>query len=242
LIEEIDKLIAKAREQRRREEFQGALETIEKALKITEELPEDQRREKKGEVYDMKGRILYHMGKQYEDRAKIEKAFEINEKAIELRASDLTIVGYAYSMWQRFIYSRALGKKVDVEKIRISQKRAYQVALVSGDLQRVGDFSHNLAFLLQIEAEEQIDPDRKRVKFEEAIIEYRKALLFRQLAGDKRGQAMTLDQQAECCLKLALLNLTEATKIYEERGDKEGLRRVEERKRYFLSSLSKYKS
>jgi len=229
---EIDRLIGEAREQRRREEFEKALATIEEALKIAKELPEIQRKTEEGKIYDMKGRILYWMGKQYRDRGKIEEAFEINEKAIELRREDP--IGYAYSIWQRFIYAREMGKRVDIDEIRISQERAYKVARELRDLQRIGDFLHNLAFLLQSEAEQQIDPEIERAKLIKAIEKYSNLLFIRKLAGDKKGQAVTLDRQAECCLRLAVLDLKEATDIYKEREDKEGLKRIEERKRDFL--------
>ena len=230
---EIDRLISEAREQRQKREFQKALKTIEKALEIAKELPEIQRKAKEGEIYHMEGTILYWMGKQYRDRGKIEEAFEINEKAIRLRKEDP--IGSAYSIWQRFMYARELGKRdIDTDEIRISQERAYKVAFRLRDLQRIGDFLQNLVFLLQSEAEQQIDAERKRAKLIEAIEKYSNLLFIRQLAGDKRGEAMTLDRQAECCLSLAVLDLTEATKIYKEREDGEGLRRVEERKRDFL--------
>jgi len=225
---EIDRLIAEAREQRRKGEFQKALKTIEEALKIAKELPEVQR----GEIYNMKGRVLYWMGKKQRDQEKIKEAFEVNEKAIELRREDP--IGYAYSIWQRFIYAREMGKRVDIDEIRISQERAYKVARELRDLQRIGDFLHNLAFLLQSEAEQQIDPEIERAKLIKAIEKYSNLLFIRKLAGDKKGQAVTLDRQAECCLRLAVLDLKEATDIYKEREDKEGLKRIEERKRDFL--------
>ena len=225
---EIDRLIAEAREQRRKGEFQKALKTIEEALKIAKELPEVQR----GEIYNMKGRVLYWMGKTQRDQEKIKEAFEVNEKAIELRREDP--IGYAYSIWQRFIYAREMGKRVDIDEIRISQERAYKVARELRDLQRIGDFLHNLAFLLQSEAEQQIDPEIERAKLIKAIEKYSNLLFIRKLAGDKKGQAVTLDRQAECCLRLAVLDLKEATDIYKEREDKEGLKRIEERKRDFL--------
>jgi len=225
---EIDRLIGEAREQRRKGEFQKALKTIEEALKIAKELPEIQR----GEIYNMKGRVLYWMGKTQRDQEKIKEAFEVNEKAIELRREDP--IGYAYSIWQRFIYAREMGKRVDIDEIRISQERAYKVARELRDLQRIGDFLHNLAFLLQSEAEQQIDPEIERAKLIKAIEKYSNLLFIRKLAGDKKGQAVTLDRQAECCLRLAVLDLKEATDIYKEREDKEGLKRIEERKRDFL--------
>jgi len=113
-------------------------------------------------------------------------------------------------------------QKVDIDEIRISQERAYTKAVALRDFSRVGDFSHNLIFLLELEADEEIDPERKRARLIEAIKKYEDLLLIRRLAGDKRGEAMTLDRQAECSLKLAKVDLNEATKIYTQTEDKEG--------------------
>ena len=137
-------------------------------------------------------------------------------------------------MWQRYMYNRELKTKVNNEEIKRSQEKAHQIALNQKDIQKVGDFSQNLAFLTQNEGEDEKDPVRKKSKFKEAIEKYTDLLLVRQLAGDERGKAMTLDRRAECQLNLAKLDLDEAAKIYQERGDKEGLERIKERKNILL--------
>ena len=213
--EEIDRLIVKARKLRRKEEFQQAeeesqqaLALIKEVLKIVKRLPEEQRVE-----FCIEWKRYLRIGGKLKKLGDKRKSNWIEKK----KSNRLCLLNVA-----AFYICQRTWQKVDIDEIRISQERAYTKAVALRDFSRVGDFSHNLIFLLELEADEEIDPERKRARLIEAIKKYEDLLLIRRLAGDKRGEAMTLDRQAECSLKLAKVDLNEATKIYTQTEDKEG--------------------
>jgi len=164
-----------------------------------------------GLIRHCEGRILQAMGK-------YDEAEEKFRNALELRKDDP--VGYGYSKFQLFILKDYAGMSISPREVRDTKMVIWEWADATKDPRELGDVFQNLAYI-----------EQRRGDVQKAIWFYQVAEVFRGIASDQRGFALTSARLGECYAKIGEIEKAreygeKALKYFEERGDIERIQQV----------------
>jgi len=213
----IGQLIGQARELRNKKEYLKSFQTLEEAKTIVNEtkFTIKEVREFYAEICQVKATIYQRQGDFSAAEKELRRALDQQEKISDIK-------GIAYTTFQFFILSVLRGEPNSIWWDKATQSTVAALLLPDLAEEHRGNFLHNLAFLSQSISD-----------YYNALDTYRSALVCRQKARDKRGEALTYARMAECYLALgdfksAIQYAEHAKTIFEELEDFQRIDQLDE--------------
>ncbi len=187
---EVEEIIKEGMNARYQGKYSEALDKFDMVIKNLAESDEEWAKLKIGEAMHQLGVTLQNMGKYYK------AALSCLWCTIVYRQVIRDSIGLAYSYFQIPMCRLASGEKVeyimpDFHKAGEAIIIGISLAKRKDDYKVLGDLSHNLAYISQIEGN----------RYSVAIGLYSEALIFRRRVKDKKGEGLTLARLAECFLE-----------------------------------------
>ena len=206
-IEKIKKILLELKCQGK---YNEALKLLQEA---EENLPEDESKPLMGWIRHMEGRILQATGKHLEADHKYREAMELRRK---------DPVQFGYTVFQRFINKDYAGITPEPKEVKETKIAIWQWADAAKDPKELGDVFQNLAYI-----------EQKQGDIKKAIWFYKVAEVFRRIANDERGFALTWARLGECYRQLkegqkAKEYGRKALKYFEKVGDVERIKQVKQ--------------